>query len=299
MPLKANGWQSIPFDMASILMSLKNQDKILILGASGCLILPFLYRHKHKFIFLFGGLDWKRSKWNFIAKKILKVSEKIGLIYSKYLISDNVGIQKYVKSSYNLDSYLVEYGGDQAFIQKPNEFFLKKYPFLSSDYYLCLARIQKDNNIEMILNSIDSKISIPLVIIGNWNFSKFGKKLKDKFCDKKNIILLNAIYEPNELNILRSNCKIYIHGHACGGTNPALVEAMFLKIPILAHSNVFNKETTKYSAEYFKNEIELNQLLKKLSANRLNKISREMHNIAINNYKWDRIISKYEQIFNM
>ena len=74
---------------------------------------------------------------------------------------------------------------------------------------------------------------------------------------------------------------------------------MFLKIPILAHSNVFNKETTKYKAEYFKNEIELNQLLKKLSANRLNKISHDMYNIAMNNYKWERIISKYEQIFNM
>ena len=297
VPLKANGWQSIPFDIISILISLKNHDRILILGASGCLILPFLSPFKHKFIFLFGGLDWKRSKWNPIAKKILKISEQIGLNYSDILISDNIGIQQYVKNKYNLDSDLIEYGGDQAFIIKPNSKFINKYPFLNSDYNLCVARIQKDNNIEMILNSIDHTFTVPLVIIGNWTFSKYGLELKKRFHNNKNIILLDAIYEKNELNVLRSNCSIYIHGHSCGGTNPALVEAMFLKIPIFAHGNIFNRETTHHSALYFNNEVDLNLLIKNTLQEKLNKISKDMYVIAKNNYKWELIINKYEQIF--
>ena len=297
IPLNANGWQSIPYDIFSILDSFKKFDKILILGASGCLVLPLLKKYKHKFIFLFGGLDWKRSKWNFIAKKFLKLSEKIGLNYSDILISDNIGIQQYVKNNYNLDSDLIEYGGDQTFSIKPNLKFLNKYPFLKSDYNLCVARIQKDNNIEMILNSIDETLIVPLVIIGNWTFSKYGSDLKKRFSNKKNIILLDAIYEKNELNVLRSNCSIYIHGHSCGGTNPALVEAMFLKIPIFAHSNIFNKETTHHSALYFKNDIDLNFLLNNTPTEELNNISKKMHYIANNNYKWDIIIDKYERIF--
>ena len=44
IPLKANGIQSIPYDILSMLhcMLFKKTDVILILGVSGCLLLPFL-----------------------------------------------------------------------------------------------------------------------------------------------------------------------------------------------------------------------------------------------------------------
>lgn len=299
VPLKANGWQSIIFDIISILISIRKHDKILILGASGCLILPILYFYKHKFIFLFGGLDWKRSKWNYIAKKILKISEGIGLRYSKYLISDNVGIQNYIKKKYKLDSHLIEYGGDQAFRVNVNQKFIKKYPFLKSNYFLCVARIQRDNNIQMIIDAFDDSFKNPLVIVGNWNFSSYGKKLKEKYKNRKNLILLDAIYTPSELNVIRSNCISYIHGHACGGTNPALVEAMFLRIPIFAHGNVFNKETTNYSALYFNEANHLKLLLKNTPIKKLKKVGNQMYSIANKKYKWKQIISKYEKIFNI
>ena len=297
VPLKANGWQSIPFDIISILITIRNHDKVLILGASGCLILPFLYMYRHKLIFLFGGLDWKRSKWNFLAKKILKISESIGINISNTLISDNVGIQKYTKETYGKDSHLIEYGGDQAFIVKPGNDHYLKYPFLKNDYALCVARIQKDNNLEMIMESFNEKIKFPLVIIGNWKFSIYGHELKKKYKNVKNIIMLDAIYEPVALNVLRSNCRIYIHGHSCGGTNPALVEAMFLKIPVFAHGNIYNRETTNNSAIYFNDSQELNLLLKTTKNNKLLTVSRNIYEYANKNYKWKKIANKYEKIF--
>lgn len=45
--------------------------------------------------------------------------------------------------------------------------------------------------------------------------------------------MLSPIYDISILNILRSNCSFYIHGHSAGGTNPSLVEAMFLENPLL------------------------------------------------------------------
>ena len=40
--LNANGYQSIFYDIISIVKSLKKSDIILILGVSGCIILPFI-----------------------------------------------------------------------------------------------------------------------------------------------------------------------------------------------------------------------------------------------------------------
>ena len=40
IPFKANGIQSIPYDIVSLFRSAKQHNTILILGVSGCIILP-------------------------------------------------------------------------------------------------------------------------------------------------------------------------------------------------------------------------------------------------------------------
>ena len=40
IPLRANGIQSIPYDIWSILSALKSADVLLILGVGGCIVLP-------------------------------------------------------------------------------------------------------------------------------------------------------------------------------------------------------------------------------------------------------------------
>jgi len=64
IPLKANGVQSILYDIVSIILSWFKFDSILILGTGGTIILPFLKLFKNtKTIVNFGGLEWKRDKW--------------------------------------------------------------------------------------------------------------------------------------------------------------------------------------------------------------------------------------------
>ena len=100
-----------------------------------------------------------------------------------------------------------------------------------------------------------------IAIVGNWDNSVFGKNMKNKFGNYPNIFLFDPIYDVNKLNQLRMNCKGYIHGHSAGGTNPSLVEAMSLKIPILAFNINFNKYTLHNSGLYFSNKNELKQLI--------------------------------------
>jgi putative lipase involved disintegration of autophagic bodies len=70
-------------------------------------------------------------------------------------------------------------------------------------------------------------------------------ELKEKYISHENIFLLDPIYDQHILNRIRSNCYLYIHGHSAGGTNPSLVEAIYLGLPILAFGVEYNKETTK------------------------------------------------------
>ena len=108
--------------------------------------------------------------------------------------------------------------------------------------------------------------------------------------------MLNAyIYDISILNILRSNCSFYIHGHSAGGTNPSLVEAMFFGKPIIAFDVIYNRETTENKADYFSSVEELERLLSQNRDYYCN--SRSMYEIANRKYRWKIIAEQYEALY--
>jgi glycosyltransferase involved in cell wall biosynthesis len=295
--IDSNGWQSIFYDSISILKSYKKYDRLLILGSSGALILPFLFRYKNKFILNFGGLDWKRNKWNRFTQFYLKFSEKIAVKFSDKIVSDNQGILDYIYKEYRRKSTLIAYGGDQAVLVQ--KYIGRSHEFIDSGYFLTVARIQKDNNIELILDSFIDLKKYKIVIIGNWDKDHYGAQLKKKYANYDNIYLIDAIYDLNELNYLRSNAKVYIHGHSAGGTNPALVEAMNLGLPIFAYSSGFNEYTTHGYAKYFSTSECLKELIDKTKAIELKNLGDKMKKIALENYTWSIISKKYKNILTL
>ena len=98
---------------------------------------------------------------------------------------------------------------------------------------------------------------------------------------------------------MRSKCKIYIHGHSAGGTNPALVEAMNLGLPIFAFSSGFNEYTTFGEAKYFNSSYELKKLINNIDNEVLVEIGNKMKKIALKNYSWTGISKKYEKLINL
>ena len=121
--------------------------------------------------------------------------------------------------------------------------------------------------------------------------------MKKKYAGYPNILILGHIYNTENINLLRSNCKLYIHGHSVGGTNPSLVEAMNLHLPIIAFDVIYNKETTENKALYFKDIAALLNLINTLNISKLNEIADAMKEIAERRYKWATICKKYESLF--
>ena len=100
LDLNANGKDSVMYDYKSMKISL-DADIMLILGVSGCMFLPFIRKKfKGRIITNIDGLEWKRDKWNFLAKWLLHYSEKMAVKYSDIVIGDNKGITDYVKEAY-------------------------------------------------------------------------------------------------------------------------------------------------------------------------------------------------------
>ncbi|MTI30976.1 DUF1972 domain-containing protein, partial [Xanthovirga aplysinae] len=251
LPFDANGKESLLYDAISVVHALKSANVLLLLGVGGGIMLPFVKLFTRKKVLVnIDGLEWKRDKWGKKTKWLLKSLEKLCVQFSDIVIVDNKAIQEYVSVEYKLDSKLIEYGGDHTFREAPANSLLQNYGIAKSPYAFSVCRIEPENNIEIILKAF-SNSNIPLLFVGNWGINEYGRKLKGIYKGYKNLFLLDPIYDQNKLNQLRSNASLYIHGHSAGGTNPSLVEAMTLELPVICWDVAYNRYTTGNKAIYF------------------------------------------------
>ena len=273
-------------------------DVLLLLACWAGPLIPFLSKKtKAKCICNFGGLDWKRDKWSTKARMVIKWCEKMLVKNSSILVSDNGKIRDYITEEYGRESTLIAYGGDQAKALPITDELREMYPFLNGRYAFEVARIQSDNNIEMLMKAFIKADTMPFVLVGNWKSTEWGRDIKAQYENEKNLILLDAIYDKSILDVLRSNCYLYVHGHSAGGTNPSLCEAMYLGLPVMAFSNGYNENTTFHEAMYFHNEDELAEMVKSVKQDELDAIRPKMKTLAEEHYRWEGVARAYEKLF--
>ena len=293
--LSANGVQSIPYDMISMCRALKGYDVMLVLGVSGCLFLPIVkLLSKAKVIVNIDGLEHRRDKWGRMAKWFLRLSEKMAVKWADVVVTDNKGIQDYVTETYNVDSEMIAYGGDHVLRCVDEELeddILKRYGVEKGEYAVSICRIEPENNCHITLEAF-ACCGKRLLFVGNWNRNDYGKELKRKYANCKNIIMIDSLYDLDVLYVLRKNAGWYLHGHSAGGTNPSLVEAMFFGRPIVAYDVVYNRETTSNKALYFKTSEDICELLSREDLNCEN-----LRLLAEERYRWKTIAREYERVY--
>lgn len=292
----ANGWQSTFYDIVSMLRCLSgNYGTVVILGVSGCVFLPvFRLLYHGKIVVNIDGLEHRRDKWAKWQRKFLKCSEALAVRHADVVIADNKGIQDYVTETYGKPSALIAYGGDHVrrdVPQERQEEILGRYKLKQGTYGISVCRIEPENNCHVTLEAFE-KTGLPLVFIGNWEHSEYGRMLKKRYQAYRYLRLVDAIYDLEVLYTLRNNARCYVHGHSAGGTNPSLVEAMFFGCPILAYDVVYNRETTHNKAYYYKDCTELETLLANTELN-----GKEMRMIAEQHYTWKCIAEQYEALY--
>jgi glycosyltransferase involved in cell wall biosynthesis len=298
LPLSANGLSGFFYDNLAIFLStLKSSTIILSLGTASAILFLFMKPlTRAKLIIHLDGQDHKREKFKTSIKAMMSLVRRLAYLISDHIIGDNEGILENLPKSTLRKTSLIEYGGDQA-SNVYDEKKLRSYGLHTKEYFFGVARIEPENNIHTILNAFKNSHE-KLVYVGNWENSSYGKNLIEKFKKHKNILLLNPVYNLNELNNLRSNAKAYIHGHSKGGTNPSLVEAMYTGLFVIAYDVKFNRFTLKNSGFYFNDTNSLIKAINCCNSEELNSQKTKIIALAKKHYTWNTISQKYNHLFN-
>jgi glycosyltransferase involved in cell wall biosynthesis len=273
----------------------RNYDVLLQLGYTSNSIWFRLWPTYCSNVVNMDGLEWKRSKYSKQTRKFLRLAEKWAAKAGDVLIADSPGIQQHLRDTYDKDSFFIPYGAEIFSAQQPD--VLAQYGVQPFGYDMLIARMEPENNIEMIIRGhVTSGTDKPLLVVGKTS-SNFGAYLLQNYGNQPNVRFLGAIYEADIINNLRYYSRLYFHGHSVGGTNPSLLEAMGCNALIAAHDNTFNKAVLGNDAFYFSTEGELAELVRNFTSKPVYEemLKNNIEKIRTT-YNWQKIVDDYEAV---
>jgi len=283
------------YDLNCILDARKRKyDIILMLGYTSSSVWKFLYPKNSIIITNMDGLEWLRTKYSTPVRRFLKYAEKLAVRSSRFHIADSPVIKEYLDNTYNIKSKYIAYGAN--LYPAADEKLLDEYGLQKHQYFLLMARMEPENNIEMILDGYClTGAGKKFMVIGNTG-NGFGKYIVNKYKHENRIVFLNAIFDEQKVESLTAFCSLYFHGHSVGGTNPSLLDAMAAKVPLAAHNNPFNKSILKNNASLFTNAAGVCNLI---NSNQYADKTHINNNYAAiqNEFTWEMIIDQYEHYF--
>lgn len=240
------------------------------------------------------GLESKRTKYNWITRRFLKRAEALAAKHAHTMVADSIALQDLLFDRYKKKPVFIPYAA--TVFENPDPSVLEKFSLRPYEYMLAIARMEKENNIEMIIQGyLRSGSSFPLLIIGNTD-NKTGQRLVNTYKNSK-IIFPGSIYDQTALNDLRYYSSLYFHGHSVGGTNPSLLEAMACHCTIAAHDNIFNKAVLQEEASWFSNPEDVASVINKEKDGTVIRRNKELNLEKIRTiYAPQKIVDAYEKL---
>ena len=309
----------IAYDMMAINYALKlikkqgiEQPIFYVLGNTiGAFVAPFarkIHKMGGRFYINPDGLEWKRAKWAKPIQAYLKYSEKIMTRHADLVISDNPGIESYIKEAYPWSkTTYIAYGTDlsptslNSQDRKVREFF-HKWQTQEKNYYLILGRFVPENNYETAIREfMASSTKRDLVIICNHEGNPYFEELRSRtgFDQDPRVKFVGTVYDQDHLKYIRKEAFAYIHGHEVGGTNPGLLEALAQTDLNLVLGVSFNQTVAKDTAHYWTKETgNLAHLIDQVDS--LEDVSEWGQRAKANmkqNFTWEKIVGEYEELF--
>lgn len=289
-------WGTLLYDYLCLAHAVKRRfDIILELGYVPSAVFFGVGRPPEtKLITNMDGLEWQRAKWNAAFKRYVRLCERKAVELSDALISDNLGIRDYLKETYARDSFFIPYGS--RVVEEPRREDVTRYGLGEYDYYMAVARLEPENNIEMVLDGyLLSGTTKPFVVVGGTS-GKYGQYLERKYRGTS-IRFLGGIYDFELLSSLRWFSEIYFHGHSVGGTAPSLLEAMASSAYIAAYDCVFNRHVLDADAKYFGDPEEVCAIIRSDGQRSRESAIRNNRRKIQETYNWERIAAEYLRVF--
>jgi glycosyltransferase involved in cell wall biosynthesis len=287
------------FDIRSTWHALKRRPGVVLTLGYNTALLSLLYRASGiTNLINMDGIEWRRSKWTPPLRAWLYLNERLGCWLGDHLIADHPAIAKHLATRVSASKIMmIPYGA--AVVSSAPQAPLAGYGLAAGRYALAVARFEPENSVLEIVRAWSKRPrGMKLVVVGRCTPETNEYHLRVAQAAGPEVLLAGAIYEPAVLEALRFHCRLHVHGHRVGGTNPSLVEALGAGNAVLAHDNPFNRWVAGDGARYFMTTADCAAAFDTLTTDHasvaaMGAASRQRH---LDAFTWDRILDAYEEM---
>ena len=247
------------------------------------------------------GLESKREKWRGAGARYYRWAEKVAVKQGDQVIADAQSIADHVLASYGRECVVIPYGAE---VIDPGSDRLSELDVVRRDFHAIVARLEPENHVlEAVHGYLLSDETRPLLVVGSAPYSQwYIDKIREVAQGDPRVRFLGGIYDQQLLDQIYANCRLYIHGHSVGGTNPSLLRAMGAGAPVAAYGCEFNREVTDGSAFFWSDAASLATIVDEVAEGEVNSELQEFSSAGRDRvatvYQWDAVADDYEALLH-
>ena len=203
------------------------------------------------------GMEWRRAKWAWPFKAYYFLASFSISRLSGSLISASKAMRAYYRKVFRRDTECIPYGIPDipSVVAERRSDILRRYGLEAGQYFLQITRLEPDNlPLEAARAFRDAGLAqqgFKFLLVGYQRPTPYAQQIK-AMAGEENVLVADAVYDPEVVATLRQNCFSYVHGNSVGGTNPALIEAMATCPRVLAIDVPFSREMLGETGFFFR-----------------------------------------------
>lgn len=244
------------------------------------------------------GLEHKRKKWNWLARRYYLIAERLSTWLPNETVTDARVIQDYYLARYRRPTTMIAYGAEVA--RTPDRAAVRRWGVEPNRYVLYVSRLEPENNAHLVIEAF-KRVRTPfkLLIVGDAPYAHdYISELRRLARDDWRIVFTGFVF-GDAYRSLQQNAYCYVHATEVGGTHPALLEAMGYGNCVLTLGTPENVEAVGEAGITYADVAELAAQLQRVLSDGaiVNAYRQRAQNRVRAYYDWERVVDRYENLF--
>ncbi len=286
----------------SVLHGVRQQYDVVLLFIAGNSLVSWIPRlFGQKVVLNVDGLDWKRQKWNRLAKRYIQLAEWLATFLPNEIVTDSTVVQNYYLKRFKRVSTYIAYGSELP--RRPPGIWLAKYNLQPRRYVLFVGRLVPENCAHHLVDAFRGlETDMACVIVGDAPYAgEYITQLKTAAASDPRIVMTGYVFGEGYQE-LGSNAYLFVETSEVGGTHPALTQAMALQNCVVVNDTAENLETVGSAGLWYHGRAggdSLRAVLRELIADpdRVEDYRQRAAMRASEHYSWDHVTRAYETLF--
>lgn len=303
VPVRAPLGKHLETPLHTLLAALRarraGHDVVLLCNAANAFTLPLWRLSGAVSVLNVDGIERQRRKWGPLGRWVYAVSERLALRLADQPLADAAVIRDYYRERHGAELPVIPYGGDRT-PPRPEPERLARFGLEPGRYVLAVGRLEPENNALLVARAYRRvRGDLPLVVVGDAPYAR-AYKLHLRAAADPRARFTGAVYGPDYL-ALQQHAACYVAAGEVGGTHPALLEAMAMGGPVVAHDVPEHREVLGEAGVYFglRDERGLAAGIERVLGDP--SLARDLRRRArarvAQGYRWEDVAESYEALF--